>query len=57
MNYVHLQLFLFKEIILMIYIFKYEDYEKQINFFKNTREDYEKQINFFKNTRMVIING
>ena len=32
MNYVHLQLFLFKEIILMIYIFKYEDYEKQINF-------------------------
>ena len=32
-----------KEIILMIYIFKYEDYEKQIN--------------FFKNTRMVIING
>ena len=37
MNYVHLQLFLFKEIILMIYIFKYEDYEKQINFFKNTR--------------------
>ena len=34
---------LFKEIILMIYIFKYEDYEKQIN--------------FFKNTRMVIING
>lgn len=38
-----LQLFLFKEIILMIYIFKYEDYEKQIN--------------FFKNTRMVIING
>ena len=30
-------------IILMIYIFKYEDYEKQIN--------------FFKNTRMVIING
>lgn len=26
--------FLFKEIILMIYIFKYEDYEKQINFLK-----------------------
>ncbi len=44
MNYVHLQLFfLFKEIILMIYIFKYEDYEKQTN--------------FLRNTRMVMING
>jgi hypothetical protein len=38
-----LQLFLFKEIILMIYIFKYEDYEKQTN--------------FLRNTRMVMING
>ena len=35
--------FLFKEIILMIYIFKYEDYEKQTN--------------FLRNTRMVMING
>lgn len=33
----------FKEIILMIYIFKYEDYEKQTN--------------FLRNTRMVMING
>jgi len=32
-----------KEIILMIYIFKYEDYEKQTN--------------FLRNTRMVMING
>lgn len=42
-EHVTLQLFLFKEIILMIYIFKYEDYEKQTN--------------FLRNTRMVMING
>lgn len=43
--YVHLRLFLFifKENIMKIYIFKIEDYKRKTN--------------LLKNTRMVIING